>query len=301
MGNTIKLSEIDCIFISYDEPNAEKNWIDLVEKCWWAERVHGVKGSDACHKAAAEKSQTEWFVSVDGDNIVDAKFFDLEIDMDKYPNANALNWPGLNSVNGLRYGNGGLKVWNKEFVLNMKTHEASADDKGQVDFCWEDGYQSMVDVYSVSHINETPFQSWRAGFREGVKMCLVNGELAKDKSLNSIFWQNAHRLKIWMSVGTDVQDGIWAMVGARHGCWKTTCSDWNHIEVRDFDCLEKIWEEVKDVDPYVSCLEYAKRLETDLGLSVPYLDAPTSTFVKDIFEQTHKQITAEIKWALRNV
>ena len=39
--------------IPHDEPNAEKNYADLLKKVPWAKRVHGVKGSDAAHKAAA--------------------------------------------------------------------------------------------------------------------------------------------------------------------------------------------------------------------------------------------------------
>ena len=38
----IKIIEQDIIFLSYDEPNAEKNYADLCAKVPWAKRVHGV-------------------------------------------------------------------------------------------------------------------------------------------------------------------------------------------------------------------------------------------------------------------
>ena len=57
----IKIIEQDIIFLSYDEPNAEKNYADLCNKAPWAKRVHGVKGSDAAHKACAKLSETEYF------------------------------------------------------------------------------------------------------------------------------------------------------------------------------------------------------------------------------------------------
>ena len=44
---------------------------DLCKKVPWAKRVHGVKGSDAAHKACAELSDTDHFITVDGDNIID--------------------------------------------------------------------------------------------------------------------------------------------------------------------------------------------------------------------------------------
>ena len=59
MSNIIKIIEQDIVFLSYDEPNAEKNYADLLAKVPWAKRVHGVKGSDAAHKAAAAASETE--------------------------------------------------------------------------------------------------------------------------------------------------------------------------------------------------------------------------------------------------
>ena len=36
----IKVIEQDIIFLSYDEPNAEKNYVDLLSKAPWAKRVH---------------------------------------------------------------------------------------------------------------------------------------------------------------------------------------------------------------------------------------------------------------------
>src|SRR5258707_11762442 len=114
------LSELDLIFISYDESNADENWAKLLEIIPWAKRVHGVKGSDAAHKAAANLSETELFISVDADNIVDPAFFDLRIDFNhpKFKNK-AISWSAKNYINGLEYGNGGLKIWPKQYVLDI--------------------------------------------------------------------------------------------------------------------------------------------------------------------------------------
>ena len=57
----VKIAELDIIYLSYDEPNAEKNYADLLTKVPWAKRVHGVEGSDAAHKACAELSETDRF------------------------------------------------------------------------------------------------------------------------------------------------------------------------------------------------------------------------------------------------
>jgi len=79
-----KILDYDIIYLSYDEPNAEKNYADLCRKIPWAKRVHGVKGSDSAHKACARLSETDRFVTVDGDNIVDSKFFTQELDLSQH-------------------------------------------------------------------------------------------------------------------------------------------------------------------------------------------------------------------------
>lgn len=241
------LNELDVIFISYDEDNCEEHWADLQNKVPWAQRVHGVKGSDAAHKAAANLSSTDMFISVDGDNIVDPSFFDLEFDFENPKIAGkALSWVAVNAVNGLEYGNGGLKCWPKQYVLDMKTHEAAASDdqRNQVDFCWEDSYVQMTNQYSVTHPNGSPRQAFRAGFREGVKMSLVEGgKPESDNFKASIWWGNYKRLITWCSVGADIENGLWAMYGARLGCYMTNLTNWDYINVRDFDYLNKIWND----------------------------------------------------------
>ncbi len=284
----LKINELDCVFISYDEPNAEMNYAKLLQDAPWVERVHGVKGSDACHKAAANKSSTEWFVTVDADNIVDSKFWDLKLDLNKYPNAQAFNWPGRNCINGLRYGNGSLKVWRKDFVLNMKTHEAAEEDKGQVDFCWEAGYYPLTISYSETVINATPLQAWRAGFREGVKMCLNRG-IRPEQGLNAkeaIWWENLHRLKIWLSVGVHAQQGAWAIAGAWEGVYRTAMTDWNIKDVRDFDVLTCMFDKIAGTDP-LELISFFRDRTKDF-LWVPVLDAPTSEYVVGTFDEFYR-------------
>ena len=50
MGDRVRVSDIDFVFISYNEPNKEENYADLVNKVPWAKRVDGVDGFklDAC-------------------------------------------------------------------------------------------------------------------------------------------------------------------------------------------------------------------------------------------------------------
>jgi len=82
MAKTFRVIDYDIVYLSYDEPNAEQNYADLCKKVPWAKRVHGVKGSDSAHKAAANLSETDRFITVDGDNRIRDDFLSQSIDFD---------------------------------------------------------------------------------------------------------------------------------------------------------------------------------------------------------------------------
>ena len=83
MADKIRVTDLDFVYISYMEPNKEVNWADLKNKVPWAKRVDGVKGFDSAHKAAADISETDFFISVDGDNIIDERFLLQTLDFEK--------------------------------------------------------------------------------------------------------------------------------------------------------------------------------------------------------------------------
>jgi hypothetical protein len=289
----MKTVELDIVFLSYDEPNADKHYADLCNKIPWAKRVHGVKGSDAAHKRAAELSETEWVITVDADNIVDSKFFNLEIDTAN-PKIQVYSWLGRNKLNGLLYGNGGLKIWKRDFILNMKTHEASDSDRAQVDFCWEDGYRQFKECYSETVITGSPFQAWRAGFREGVKMTLLDGVKVPPMEIKErVWWHNIHRLKMWSTVGAHEENGIYAVYGARLGTWLANCTDWNYVDVRDFEILKNIYhdyakpyEDSKDKGLVEEIKSLGEKLKLELGFDYPYLDSQQSKYTLNLYDET---------------
>ena len=289
----LKLAEIDIIYLSYDEPNAEENYADLLAKVPWAKRVHGIKGSDAAHKACAKLSETDRFVTVDGDNKIRQDFINQVLDFDEHTDLehSVISWCGRNAINGLMYGNGGLKCWSKEFVLNMKTHE-NADpnnQSAQVDFCWDLQYIQQNSCYSDVYNNKTPQQAWRAGFREGVKMALDRGvKPTKEEFLNG-HWKNLHRLWIWLMVGADIKNGNWAILGAREGLNMTMLSDWDYVNVRDFDYLEQLWagkdsmpEDVLHQEIWNQGSDLVNELE--IPIAIQPLSEEQSIFFKTVYQ-----------------
>jgi len=296
----LKVIDVDIIYLSYDEPNAEENYADLLTKVPWAKRVHGVEGSDAAHKACANLSETQRFITIDGDNKIDANFlnqvinFKPGVDLTRH----VVSWTGDNIINGLRYGNGGIKCWDKDTVLGMRTHENADPDnpKAQVDFCWDLEYVQVSELMSTVHNNATPQQAWRAGFREGVKMCLIEGEKPAKKELIGGHWKNLERLYVWCTIGADVENGLWAIYGAREGLYKTMCTDWNYVNVRDFKYLNKLWEDeyskiTEEMLPYeIIGLGETLRHELDVPFPVNPYDAQQSEFFKKMYKNPERPV-----------
>jgi len=282
MKQIIDIADLDCIFLTYDEPKKEEFWVKIQNMVPWAKRVDGVKGSDAAHKAAADASDTDRFVLIDGDNIPDPQFFNLQLELDESNSGCVFRWRARNHINGLQYGNGGLSCWTKEFVYNMQTHEASdGDAKNDVEFCFYPNYWAMRDCYSTTYPNATPGQAWRAGFREGVKMCLDRGEKPNLQNFEQrVHCRNYDHLCIWQSVGADVENGVWSIYGARLGTYMTMLEDWDYRQVQNFDALAELWEKFKEHDPMLAAREVGKTLETRLGLPIVDMNAEQSKFFK---------------------
>jgi len=289
-NNIIDIVDLDCIYLSYDEPQKEEFWLKIKNMHPYAKRVDGVKGSDAAHKAAAEASDTERFILIDGDNMPTESFFNLQLDFTDLPadyeNAQ-FRWKATNAINGLRYGNGGMSSWTKEYVMNMKTHETSdGSEHTQVDFCMDSSkdnlYWAMWDCYSTTYPNYTPFQAWRAGFREGVKMCLDGGRKPTvDQFRERVAHRNYNNLTIWHNVGMDVENGEWAIYGSRLGTYLTMLQEWNHTDVMWFDNYPALWSEYAEgKDPVVEAEDIGKYLETKLGLDICTLTKAQSKFFK---------------------
>jgi len=299
----VPITEFDVVFMSLDEPNADYNYADLLKKVSWAKRIHGIYGSDACHKAAAQAAETDRFITVDADNIVHEDFFTIEIDMSRIGKHDVISWAGKNVVNGLVYGNGGIKMWPKHVVEQMRTHEAAEDPKAQVDFCWDIYYYQMNNIYCDVHNNASAYQAYRAGFREGVKLTLEGGITVDPRRIKErVHERNYKRLLVWASVGADVDNGLWAMFGTRLGAYMTNLArdSFDYKNVRDFKWHDAFWQQ--SVQPQFNggselckatgwtydkkklqdeIFKLGEVLRTRLGLEIAELDANGSKFFKE--------------------
>lgn len=239
----MRVADFDVVYISYDEPNAEENYMDLVAKFPRAMRVHGVKGFDAAHQKAASLSESEFVFIVDGDNKVTKDFRELIINPEELDNNIVYSWASKNIINGLVYGNGGVKLWPTKLLSQINCHDSGVS----TDFCYETSYLQMNDWYSFSFPNASPYQAFRTGFREGVKLCLDPHGLRYPGLLENIYQipaSNIRRLITWLTIGSDVTNGVYAIFGARLALLKTICEpDFDINIISDYEKLESFWNE----------------------------------------------------------
>jgi hypothetical protein len=235
------------VFLSYHEENAEHNYERLLQIVPNALRVDGVTGSDTAHKEIAKLFTDETHVIVvDGDNYITDDFLSQTIDF--IDNVDffqvVISFSGYNVVNGNMYGNGGVKVWPIELLRNMQTHENSLN-QDSVDFDLP-AYLELNRYISKVYINSSPRQAWRSGFREGMKLCLDKGKIVQ--SVKDINWRNYERLWRWMHLGANVENGIWAIYGARQAAYiALTKQEFHLANLRDFEHLNNLFEGLYEV------------------------------------------------------
>ena len=288
------------VFLSYDEPNCEENYQHLLSICPTALRIHGVKGSDTAHKACANLSVTSHVIIIDGDNLVRPNFFSQiwEIDDSIDMCVSTLSWSGKNIINGTSYGNGSIKCWPVEVINNMHTHENSVDATFGVDFDCHN-YLQFNFVGSDTVINGSAKQAWRAGFREAVKLCLNDNK--RQTTFIDYDWRNYQRLFAWMHVGIDVRNGLSAIHGARAGCYKMMCTDWDHENVRDFDYLNTLFDEY-ELFTEQQLLDDCYRLGMHICVGTNDINLrPVLTYDESmLYKKTHKPIQRSDESFIKN-
>ena len=195
--NEITPDVLDVLFISYGEPNAEKNWKRVKEKAPWAQRIDSITGILEAHQAAAKKSRTDMFYVVDGDAYLFKKWkFDFVPSI--FDRDCTYIWSAKNPLIDLTYGHGGVKLFSKSKLLKLKKWRTldmttSISDKIKV----------MSEISNWTAFNTDNFSTWRTAFRECVKLS-VNMHRYPDNPEHKL------RLDKWKSVDVNETFGQYA-------------------------------------------------------------------------------------------
>ena len=173
---------MDIVFLSYDEPSAEKYWQALKGKYPRAKRIKGVKGRTQAYHAAAMMSETDYFFAVFPTIELDDSF-DFTFQPDRLREPCHYIFHARNPVNGLEYGHRAVILYNKKLCLST-IHP-------KLDFTLSQPHTVIPKVCGTSHFNLNPEISWRVAFREVLKLCEMKPTV-----------QSKYRLKKWCELGT---------------------------------------------------------------------------------------------------
>ena len=215
---------MDIIFISYDEPSAEKRFNELKARFPRAKWCRNVQGQTLAYMTAASMSETDYFFAVFPKlEIVDSFQFDFQPDRMKKPCHYIFNC--RNPVNGLEYGHGAVLLYNKKLVLQTT--------KPGLDFTLSAPHDWVPILSAINHFNETPWLAWRTAFREVIKLLQ-----------NKLTVENKYRLKKWLTAG-EGENADWCLRGANDAqeFYQTHGSDYKQLMLSyDFEWLKQHYE-----------------------------------------------------------
>ena len=209
--------QLDVVFISNGEPNAEHNLkrLILLPKTNRTVRVDSVNGRAAAYHAAARISTTPWFFAVFAKLEVDIDF-DWSWQPDYMQQAKHYIFHARNLCNGLTYGHQAMIAYNKQLVL---------DNPGVgLDFTLDSPHEVVPIVSGIAAYNTSDWSTWRTAFREVLKLRV---------SLPDV--ENEYRIQQWLKPNQAIRSELSA-AGAQDAL------DYYDDVAGDFDQLKKSYE-----------------------------------------------------------
>ena len=194
-------SSFDIVFISYQEPNADKNWQALKSRFPRAKRVSDIRGIHRAHIEAAKLADSEMFWVVDGDaEILD----DFNFDYDDPEKHTVHVWRSRNPINDLEYGYGGVKLLPTQMTIDMDM------SKPDMTTSISNQFKPVDQVSNITAFNTDPFNTWKSAFRECVKLASKIIDRQDDMDTEQ-------RLNAWCTEGLEKPYGGDAIRGANEG------------------------------------------------------------------------------------
>jgi hypothetical protein len=229
----IELSSYPVVFISYDEPNKEINLTKLKLLRPDVLVIDGVLGIENAYKQAHQLIKQHYSASthvivVNGDNLISDDFFTLSFKFVKTIdlNDNILCFSARNIINGNVNRSNSIKLFPVDKLIQPTNK-----------------FLDLNTVASDALINGSPLQAWRNGMREAFKLCYKDGRFVHN--LSQLHWRNFDKLWRYLHLGSDVGNGLYAILGARMGCYLSTVSGYDLNVINDFTQLNTLFKTVE--------------------------------------------------------
>jgi hypothetical protein len=279
----MRFSDLDFIFLSYREPRKELFWTELQRFVPRARRVDGVPGFLDAFRKCAELSQTEHFVMIDGDTrLLDS--FDPDMELPPLNDMSVLTWASRNTINGLTYGNGSVKLWPKRRLLEMTRDDGFRRASGY--FIDDIQYLRQPGVFAETSPNGSEEQAFIYGFRESLRFCVEGGlhrESARFELVKALGGGRHQMLQALCGVGSDVVNGIWANIGAVEAI-RNTLEGGPHSIIGDYDWLTAAFHKALKTynkDPGQQCRKKIEEIDAQTDLNLFWLQPAESLAFKE--------------------
>jgi hypothetical protein len=192
----------DIVFISYDEPEADKNYQKLLTRFPNAKRVHGVEGMENALVAAAQASDTPWYFAVFAKTELHEDFkFDFVPDYFQIPKHYIFH--AINRANDLVYGEMGVIMYNCKMLIDR----AGQPFEG-LDYTLSFPHEVIPEISAYGNFDTSPYHAWRTAFREVSKLYDFN---ATTPSLDT-----EYRIRVWETKAKG-EFAEWVLKGAADG------------------------------------------------------------------------------------
>jgi len=192
----------DIVFISYDEPEADRNWEILHNKYPQSHRVHGVAGMELALEAAANVSTTPWYWAVFAKTEL-APGFDFAFVPDYMQQPKHYIFNCRNMVNRLEYGHMGMVLYNCQGIRDINQRAEFG-----LDYTLSFPHESIPILSCLGRFNTTPYHTWRTAFRETAKLAFFESQQQTV--------EGQYRLRTWLE-RAEGDHAEWCLRGARDG------------------------------------------------------------------------------------
>lgn len=227
----------DVFFIYNGENNGKKNYRIVKKILPHAQTIKNSKSIKEAHINAACLSKTQWFFTIDADNVLidkkeikDIFFLINDKHMKKYNyHYDVCVFNSVNNTNKCCYGWGAVKLWNRNSLMNNKVLKYT-------DFTTSFNILKLEIPISIHEYNISPFDTWKSVFREYFKLKLnyyLNNKNTKIiKNLN--LWENPNDIFNFKDFYIDAINYVKKIFDNKK---------YNEININDFIFLKRIFEQ----------------------------------------------------------
>ena len=219
-------------FLAYDDPKLEQNFLSASTKIHDLQKIVSTESIAASHTRCGQLSLTDQFMVMDADCVLLDTFNIFEVYKDTMDKNFMYIFSARNPVNGLEYGHGAIKIFQRNFFKDEQVVDFSTSFYGKI--------KHIKKTLNIHKFNSSPFHAWRTAFRECVK--ISSGTI---KNRNIV--EDEYRLTTWCEVFDNVEYVEYVKSGALEGRKYGYANKDNTTElmkINDFKWLKDQYEQV---------------------------------------------------------